>query len=114
MHAIDYSHGKANNLMVSDYKENVNQLFEFWRFLRIQEDLLLTTADVGDLILCISQKKYSLKNRCNAIEEICLVVKLDEEEDGITATKTVGKARKCLYVIRVGSSRQGVILQNWN
>ena len=64
--------------MISDYKENVNQLFEFWRFLRIQEDLLLSTADVGDLILCLGQKKYSLKNRSNAIEEVCLVVKLDE------------------------------------
>ena len=58
-------------------------MFEFWRFLRIQENMLLNTADVGDIILCLGDKKYNLKNRSNSIEEVGLIVKLDDEEDGI-------------------------------
>ena len=60
---------------------------------------------MGDLILCLGQKKYNLKNRYSAIEEVCLIVKLDDEEDGIYATKMVGKPKQRLYVIRVGSAR---------
>ena len=114
-HSIDFSYGKANNLTISDYSDVINKMFEFWRFLRITESMLLQTAEVGDIILCFGKKKYNLKNRSNAIVEVCLIVKLDEEEDAFAATKTIGKkAKQSLYVIRVGSSRQGVILQNWN
>lgn len=45
--------------------------------------MLLNTADVGDIILCLGDKKYNLKNRSNSIEEVGLIVKLDDEEDGI-------------------------------
>ena len=88
--------------MISDYKDNINQMFEFWRFLRIPEEMLLQTAEVGDLILCLGQKKYNLNNMSSAIEEVCIIVKLDDEEDGIQATKMVGKPKQRLYVIRVG------------
>ena len=64
-----------------EYNDIINQMFEFWRFLRIPEQTMLQTADVGDLIICLGQKKYNLKNRVNAIEEVCLIVKLDDEED---------------------------------
>lgn len=84
-------------------------MFEFWRFLRIQEDMLLSTADVGDIILCLSHKKYNLKNRFNSIEEVCLIVKLDDEEDGIRSNKVNGQPTKKLYVIRY-TERQGIVL----
>lgn len=102
-------------MTISDYSDVINKMFEFWRFLRINESMLLQTAEVGDIILCFGKKRYNLKNRSNAIVEVCLIVKLDEEEDAFAATKTIGKkAKQSLYVIRVGSSRQGVILQNWD
>ena len=75
--------------------------------------MLITTADVGDIILCLSHMKYNLKNRCNAIEEVCLIVKLDDEEDGIRSNKIKGQPKKKLYVIRY-VQRQGIVLQNWN
>ena len=49
---------------------------------------------MGDIVLCIGKKKYDLKNRSNAIEEVCLIVKLDDEEDGIYSTKVVGKPKQ--------------------
>lgn len=71
--------------------------------------MLITTADVGDIILCLSHMKYNLKNRCNAIEEVCLIVKLDDEEDGIRSNKIKGQPNKKLYVIRY-VQRQGIVL----
>lgn len=62
-HSIDKSMGKLKGLSLSDYSDDVNQLFEFWRFLRVPEGLFLAQADVGDIILCLQKKKFSLSNR---------------------------------------------------
>ena len=69
--------GRQKGLSLSEYTDDVNQLFEFWRFLRVPEALFLAQADIGDLILCLQKKKFTLANRLAAIEEICLLIKLD-------------------------------------
>lgn len=62
-HAIDLSLGKIKGLSLVDYSDDINQLFEFWRFLRVPENIFIAQADVGDIILCLQKKKFSLANR---------------------------------------------------
>lgn len=52
-HSIDYSYGKVKKLTIDDYSDIINNMFEFWRFLRVTEKMLKQTADVGDIILCL-------------------------------------------------------------
>lgn len=59
-------------------------MFEFWRFLRIPEERFLKTADIGDIILCLPKKKYKFNDRLNKIEQICVIVKLDDEQDAFS------------------------------
>jgi len=40
-HSIDKSSGKSKGMALNDYKDDVNQLFEFWRFLRLPEEKFL-------------------------------------------------------------------------
>lgn len=80
-HTIDKSLGKIKGLGLQDYSDDVGQLFEFWRFLRVPESIFIAQADVGDIILCLQKKKFSHSNRLQAIEEICLLVKLVIDED---------------------------------
>lgn len=111
-HSIDKSMGKLQGLSLISYTDDVNQLFEFWRFLRVPEGLFLAQADVGDIILCLQKKKFSLSNRLQAIEEICLLIKLDTDEGNFGGNQ--GPSQSELYVLRAGSTKQeAVILQKW-
>ena len=56
LNAIEKSMGKIHDLCMSDYKGNVDNVFDFWRFLRLPEAKVLDTADNGDIILCESKK----------------------------------------------------------
>jgi len=38
------------------YKDDISSKFDFWRFLRIDEETFLHQAEVGDLLLCRSKK----------------------------------------------------------
>lgn len=40
-HSIDLSLGKIKGLSMQDYSDDVNQLFEFWRFLRVPENIFI-------------------------------------------------------------------------
>jgi hypothetical protein len=105
--------GKLKGLSLSDYTDDVNQLFEFWRFLRVPEALLLAQADVGDIVLCLQKKKFSLSNRLQAIEEICLLIKLDTEDSAFGGGADPSQSE--LYVLRAGSTKQqAVVLQKWD
>lgn len=113
---IDKSIGKLQNLTIEEYTDQINQMFDFWRFLRISEERFLKTADIGDIILCLHKKKYTLKNRMDAIDQVCLIVRLDDEQDAFNNFKSRpnGKVKSRIYVIRTGSNiDQGVILQSW-
>jgi len=98
-HSIDRSLGKVKETMIDEYQDDINQLFEFWRFLRIPEKYLVAQAEIGDLILCVAKKKFSLANRVQAIEEICLLLKLDDDESGYG-----NRIESNLYVMRAGTS----------
>ena len=39
-HTIDRSIGKIKNLHMGLYKDDINRVFDFWRFLRISEENL--------------------------------------------------------------------------
>lgn len=111
-HSIDRSSGKQKELSLGDYTDDVNQLFEFWRFLRVPEALFLAQADIGDIILCLQKKKFSLSNRLQAIEEICLILKLDTDVDNFGGGQKQNESE--LYVLRAGTTKQqAVILQKW-
>lgn len=72
----------------------------------------MAQADIGDIILCLQKKKFTLANRLQAIEEICLLVKLDSD-DGQFGGKPGEQSE--LYVLRAGSTKQAsVILQRWD
>ena len=49
--------------------------------MRVPESIFIAQADVGDIVLCLQKKKFSHSNKLQAIEEICLLVKLVIDED---------------------------------
>lgn len=51
-YSIERSSGKKRDLGMIKYTSDINQMFEFWRFLRIHEQLMIQQAEVGDIILC--------------------------------------------------------------
>ena len=59
---------------------NINQVFDFWRFLRIPEQFMMDQAELGDLILCLKKKNVSTKDATSAIESIALVVRKTDED----------------------------------
>ena len=48
--------GTLKKLSLDKYKDDISNKFDFWRFLRIDEEAFLLQAEVGDLILCRSKK----------------------------------------------------------
>lgn len=42
------------------YKNDMSKYFDFWRFHRIDEEGFQNLAEVGDLILCQSKKKFKI------------------------------------------------------
>jgi len=57
------------------YKDDISRYFDFWRFLRIDENMFKYQAEVGDLILCQSKKQFAIKG-VRGVDKICLVIKL--------------------------------------
>jgi len=107
-HSIGESAGKNKKLTMDMYKEEINQYFDFWRYLRISEDAFKFQAEVGDLILCISKKSFGK----GVVDKLCIVVKLDtgNNNDCLKGTDT-----NELFVLRVGMSMdQGIVLQSWD
>ena len=79
--------------------------FDFWRFHRIDEEGFANVAEVGDLILCQSKKKFKLGTG-PSVDRICMVVKLQSEQKPDETE---------LYVLRVGTSlAAGIVLQPWD
>lgn len=81
-HSIEASIGKKRDIAMNMYKTNINQVFDFWRFLRIPEQLVLDQAELGDIILCLKKKKFtgsSTSEVISAIESIALVVRKTDE-----------------------------------
>ena len=58
------------------YKQDLAKNEEFWRSLRIDEYGLDKIAEVGDILLCQSVKKYGLKNSDRSVDKICIFVRL--------------------------------------
>ena len=80
MHAIENSVGKIHDLCMSDYKGNCDNIFDFWRFLRLPETKILEQADNGDIILCEAKKSGMFGGKV-FIECVCLLVRLIDETD---------------------------------
>ena len=53
---IGTSNGVIKELKISRYTNDVSKYFDFWRFLRIDENGFKDIAEVGDIILCKSKK----------------------------------------------------------
>ena len=81
------------------YKEEINQYFDFWRYLRISEDAFKYQAEVGDLILCMSKKSFGK----GVVDKACIVVKLDT---GNNNASMKGDDSNELFVLRVGNSME--------
>jgi hypothetical protein len=81
MNAIENSMGKVHDLCMNDYKGNVDNVFEFWRFLRLPEQKILEQADNGDIILCEGKKSGMFAGKAS-IECVCLLVRLIDDADG--------------------------------
>lgn len=77
------------------YAKDIAKNVEFWRFLRIGESELDHVAEVGDLLLCETNKKYG-KTTDHTIDQICIFIRLQSE--GTVQNKTE------LFVLRVGKS----------
>lgn len=102
-YSINSSLGKQKKLTMELYKDDINNWFDFWRFLRINEKNFVQQAEIGDLILCQSKRKIALTQE-PVFDKICLLVKL-QEENQIEAE---------LYVLRVGPSlNHPLVLQKW-
>ena len=78
------------------YAKDIAKNVEFWRFLRIGESELDHVAEVGDLLLCETFKKYGKTSTDHTIDQICIFIRL--QSDGTTGSKTE------LFVLRVGKS----------
>ena len=59
-HSIDHSIGKKKNLAMNAYLSDISDIFEFWRFLRIPEPMMVEQAELGDIIICLSKKKFAI------------------------------------------------------
>ena len=104
-HSINSSIGKLKGLTLEQYQDDVSKFFEFWRFLRIDENMFKYQAEVGDLILCKSKKSILLKGS-KGIDKICLVMKLQSDGDNFNKSE--------LFVLRVGTSlSHPIVLQSW-
>ena len=103
-HAIVASNGVIKKLQLSDYKNDVSKYFDFWRFLRIDEDGFKDLAEVGDLILCKSKKSPKQQ-----VDQIGMVINLFSE-DKPDETE--------IYIFRTGTdnknSQRGMILETWD
>ena len=87
------------------YEKDLEKNVEFWRFLRIGESELDHVAEVGDILLCETQKKYRKNSENNKINLICTFVRLQSET-------IVNKTE--LFVLRVGPNlNNGVLFQPW-
>lgn len=87
------------------YKKDMSKHFDFWRFHRVDEEGFQNVAEVGDLILCQSKKKFKLGTG-PSVDRICMVVKLQSEQKPDETE---------LYVLRVGTSlAAGIVLQPWD
>ena len=70
---------------MTKYKADVNKNIDFWRFLRIPEEILVEQAEVGDVILCQSKRKNTLPRASRVsqsnplIDKIALIVKLQTD-----------------------------------
>lgn len=96
--------GKMKQLTMENYKDDVSAKFDFWRFLRINEESFLLQAEVGDLLLCDNGK--GLVTQSKNIDRLCMLVKLMSDQSNT--------AHPELYVLRVGSNIQNpIVLQPW-
>lgn len=86
------------------YKKDMSKHFDFWRFHRVDEAGFQNVAEVGDLILCQSKKKFVIGTG-PSVDRICMVVKLQSEQKPDETE---------LYILRVGTSlAAGIVLQPW-
>ena len=100
--SIGLSNGKNQGLSMSLYKDDLKKDHEFWRNLRIQENLFKEEAQVGDLILCLTKNGRD-------VEQLFLLVQLD------TGNQRGSMKSNDLFVLRIGSSLDsGIILQLWS
>lgn len=78
-HSISKSMGKRKNLAMNSYLSDISDIFEFWRFLRIPEILMVEQAELGDIIICLSNKKFAIKDADKNIDSVCLIVFLIDD-----------------------------------
>lgn len=79
---IDSSKGAQKMITMDSYRftEEDKQSFEFWKFLRILEDVFLDEAESGDLILCANKKKFQIQKlkKPSYVDDVFLILKLDQ------------------------------------
>jgi len=56
-HSLISSIGKLKELSMEHYKDDYGSLYDFWRFMRIDEEAFILNAEVGDMILSKSKNK---------------------------------------------------------
>lgn len=86
---------------MDSYNKDIAKNDDFWRFIRIDEYVLDKMAELGDILLCQSLKKFKI-GKDRSIDKICIFIRLQSET---VLNKTE------LFVLRVGNSLEnGVIL----
>ena len=104
-HSIKSSLGKIKEIRLDKYRDDVSKHFDYWRFLRIDEQSFSEEAEIGDLILCQSKKKLVLGQNKEA-NKVAMVVKIHSDVNATDKSE--------LYVLRVGTDpNQPIILQSW-
>lgn len=56
-YAINTSIGKKKKLTFQTYENDISNLFDFWRFLRLPELSFMEIANTGDLLIGVYAKK---------------------------------------------------------
>lgn len=74
-HSINTSLGKLKEIKLDIYKNDISTQYEYWRFLRVQESILEEEAEIGDLVLCQTKKKFSMGNP--GCDKVGIIVKLN-------------------------------------
>lgn len=103
-HSINTSLGKLKEIKLDTYKNDISTQYEYWRFLRVQEHILEDEAEIGDLVLCQTKKKFTMGSP--GIDKIGIIVKLNLDQNSSVSE---------MYILTAGDTVQNPIyFLPWN